>query len=123
MGDLVFNGGNWNILNLNLISFLCVYGFFRKVWYLGWKPTVSRMLSSIIYSVNDAIKGSPFEISPSITPKLVSTASGTGVGIFLLASVGRCILMFNQGWTYQRIEFNNCSVCANVTYTFGHSSN
>jgi hypothetical protein len=54
--------------------------FLRKVWYLGWKSTVSRTLSSILQSLND-IKGLPFETSPSITLEPGSTVFGTGVGI------------------------------------------
>jgi hypothetical protein len=108
MGDLVFNGGTWIFKFRPLTSFLYIR-LFRKVWYLGWKSTVSHTLSSILYSLNDIIIGLLSEILPSITLKLGSTAFGTGVGI--------CIIFFQagyaevyQGWTYQRVKFNNCSV-------------
>jgi hypothetical protein len=84
--------------------------FLRKVWYLGWKPTVSRTLSIIVRSLNDVIKGSLFETLPSITLTLGSTAFGTGVGYLLLASFGTLHIDVYQGWTYQRVKFNNCSV-------------
>ena len=81
MGDLVFNGGT-GYLNLNLGARSYMYAvFLRKVWYLGWKPTVCRTLRSILHSLNDVIKGSRFETLPSITLKLGSTVFGTGVRI------------------------------------------
>ena len=49
---------------------LCLFlyvRFLRKVWYLGWKPTVSHTLVGIIHSLNNIIKGLPSEILTSIT--------------------------------------------------------
>ena len=78
---------------------------------MGRKPTVSRSLSSIFRSLNDLIEGSLFEILLSITLKPGSTAFGIGVGICYQLLLDAALLMNNQGWTYQRVEFNNCSVC------------
>ena len=78
---------------------------------MGRKPTVSRFLGSIFRSLNDVIEGSLFEILLSITLKPGSTAFGIGVRICYQLFLDAALLMNNQGWTYQRVEFNNCSVC------------
>ena len=110
MGDLVFNGGTRISESRPLTSFLYIR-ICRKVWYLGWKPTVSHTLSSIFYSLNDIIIGLLSEILPSITLKLGSTAFGTGVRI--------CIIFFRARYAEVYIKDGHINVSSLTIARYG----
>lgn len=78
MGDLVFNGGR-SLFQPEYSILISVAILFRKIWYLGWKPTVCIFDCSQTFHHSSSI-GLQYEILPSTMLKQASIVRGIGVG-------------------------------------------